>query len=75
MSRRIARHDFDAERGELVAHRRIHILVGPGDVQPARFQHAGQAAHADAANRDQVNAPDFGDVDFAHASNSVITAS
>ena len=47
--------DFDAVRSERVAHRRINILVAPGDAVACRARELRDAAHEGAADAENMN--------------------
>ena len=47
--------NIDSHGDQKVAHGRIDILIGTGDLKAAGFQHAGQGAHAGAADPHQVD--------------------
>ena len=64
--RLVALDQLDAERGELVGHRRIDVLVRAGDAMAGRARQRRDAAHERAADPENVNVHNCGGL-YTHA--------
>ena len=57
----VALLNLDFQARQHGKHRRVNILVGAGDVMPARLQHSCQRGHRGSTDSDQVIVHDLVD--------------